>query len=125
MFCRARYLTPGKDGQTREERNEAFDQADKTPEWSLPDEGVYLFDWFDEISSGVNRYGDGRVNRITWLDYQAWVALTGTLIYPHEVAILVAMDQAYCEGLEGELEYANAKASEEAERARSEARKVR
>lgn len=125
MFCRARYLTPGKDGQTREERNEQFNQSDATPDWEIPEDGLYLFDWFEELTGAFNRYGEGRINRVGWRDYEAWISLTGTLIHSYEIAILIEMDKAYCEALEGELEYANAKAIEDAERARSEARKTR
>lgn len=117
VFCRARYLTPGKDGETRAERNERF--GAEVPEWDVPGGGQYLLDWFDDISNGVNRIGDGRVNRITWQDFIAWRDAMKTIVYPHEFAILKSMDMAYCEAMAGELEYASAVATEEAEKRRA------
>ena len=119
MFCRARYLTPDKHGETREERNERFGQSQLTPEWTIPDYGYYLFEWFEELNDGINRRGDGQVNRATWHDIDAWLAVKKNVVRPHEIAVLMAMDAAYCEALAGELEYAQAQDIEEAEAKRA------
>lgn len=114
-FCRARYLTPDKDGETRAERNKRFHAENLTPEWDVPDGGQYLLDWFDELSTGHNRIVGRQVLRIEWRAMQAWQALMNVKIYPHEIAILRAMDTAYCEALETELEYHIGKAQQAAE----------
>jgi len=116
-YCRARYLTPDKKGETRAERNARFGQDEVTPDWSVPDGGQYLFDWFEDISSGHNRIVDNRVKRITWVDFAAWQQVSGNVVYPHEFAILRAMDLSYCEALEGELQYQMAVAQDEAQQA--------
>ena len=118
-YCRARYLTPDKNGETRADRNARFGQDEVTPEWSVPDGGQYLFDWFEEISSGHNRVSNDRIYRITWVEFAAWQQVSGNVVYPHEFAILRAMDNAYCEALEGELQYQKVRAQEEAAKAQA------
>lgn len=115
VWCRARYLTPDADGETRADRNARFGQSDATPDWSVPASGQYLYDWFDDLCSGHNRVVNGRTQRITWADFSAWQQVSQNIVYPHEFAILRAMDTAYCEALEEELAYQNAKARERAE----------
>lgn len=113
-FCRARYLTPDREGNTRAQRNEHFG-VDATPDWNVPTGGQYLLDWFDELSAGHNRIVQRHVLRVEWSAIQAWQQLLDVHIYPHEIAILRAMDTAYCEALETELEYHSAKAQQAAE----------
>lgn len=122
-YCRARYLTPGKNGETRAERNEAFGAESVTPEWSVPVGGQYLIDWFDELSSGHNRIVGNQAKRISWQEFLAWRDATGNIVYPHEFAILRAMDVSHCEALDEELQYAVAKAKAEMEAAAEAARK--
>lgn len=115
--CRARYETPGRNDQTRAERNEAFQQP--VPVWEIPEEGLYLWNWFFEISDGVNRVVQGQVIRLSWVDIRAWIELSENIVHPREIAILKSMDMAYCEALEGELGYARAITQEEAEAKRT------
>lgn len=119
-YCRARYLTPDKNGQTRAEYNAAFyrdePEKDPTPDWDIPPEGQYLYDWYIDIENGINRIVGGAVKRITWQDFVAWRSVTRNLVRPYEFAILRAMDLACCEALEGELQRARATAEDEAKR---------
>lgn len=118
-YCRARYLTPDKNGETRADRNAAVaddDEPDTTPEWDVPPEGQYIYDWYCDIERGINRVVGGAVKRFTWQDLEAWRNLSGNLVRPNEFAIIKAMDLAYCEALEGELQYMRATAEDEAKR---------
>jgi len=119
VSCRTRYETPGKTGETRGERNERFKQ--EVPLWDIPDAGLYLWEWFYELSEGVNRVIDGQVYRLTWSEIAAWIALTRNIVLPSEIDVLKSMDIAYCEALEGELGYARAISQEEAEAERARA----
>lgn len=119
MSCRTRYETPGKTGETRGERNERFKH--EVPAWDIPDAGLYLWEWFYELTEGVNRVIDGQVYRLTWSDILAWITLSRNIVRPAEIDVLKSMDIAYCEALEGELGYARAITQEEAEAERNRA----
>jgi hypothetical protein len=99
---KVRYTTPDINGETRAERNERFSVP--VPDIDVPEVGQYLWDWFEELSSGVNRIVDGRAQRCTWAEFHGWRELTGETVTPDEWAILRAMDLAYCGALQGEID---------------------
>ena len=97
-----RYNTPDEHGETRAERYLRFDKM--APELDIPDEGRHLWDWFSQLSRGVRRLSEGRANPITWIDYLSWSQVVGLLVRPVEYDILHAMDVAYCDEVNKELE---------------------
>lgn len=96
----------------RDERNaqrahflQVCKQTGKTPEelgFALPEEAVpdvpengeYLWAWFQELSSGRGNNGFG-VLPLSWADMDAWARLTGNQPEPWETAILRSMDGAF------------------------------
>lgn len=115
-----RYSTVGTDGITREERNERFDQPN--PEWDIPEEGLYLWDWYFEAAKGTNRILDGVAQPVEWEEFRAYVETNDILIYPFEYAILRDMDTAYVSATNEEL---NLTADELRAKAEAEAKKMR
>lgn len=89
-----RYDLPDENDDTRRKRNARVGLA--SPEFIIPEEGLYLWDWFQDISSSVSRVCDGYYRLISPSDFLAWSTLTGNLINPMEYAILKAMDVAFC-----------------------------
>jgi len=96
-----RYEMRREDGTTRRERNEQFGQP--VPTVYRNPEFEYLWDWFWEINSGVNRDGDGHCRKITWADYSGWEIQTETIVRPDERAILRAMDDAFVKEANAEI----------------------
>ena len=60
----------------------------------VPENGEYLWAWFQELSSGRGNNGFG-VLPLTWADMDAWARMTGTRPEPWETAILRSMDEAF------------------------------
>ena len=60
----------------------------------VPENGEYLWAWFQELSSGRGNNGFG-VLPLSWADMAAWARLTGNLPEPWETAILRSMDGAF------------------------------
>lgn len=112
-----RYETPDQNGETRRERNARFDEP--SPELIIPDEGLYLWEWFDDICEGINRVHDTTVFRITPSDFTSWATITGNIVRTEEYAILRAMDAAYSLELTTELAAHRQRAQEQAERERA------
>lgn len=96
-----RYETKGSDGITRRERNLNFGVP--VPEIHIPDGCDYLWEWFFDISSGVDRAGDGYCCPITFSDYAAWERMTGAIVKPEEYAILRSMDASFVEEMNAEI----------------------
>jgi hypothetical protein len=92
---RVRYDTPDEKGETRRERNPRFGVT--SPEIIEPVGGEYLLDWYDELTSGTLRVSESNVNPISWREFQAWVDVTGKIVWPFEFEILREMDKAYCD----------------------------
>jgi len=63
-----------------------------------------LWNWYDQISSGVGRIRDGVCFPIPWTEFQAWANLTGNIVSPSEYAILHSMDLVFCDETNKELE---------------------
>lgn len=93
---------PNDDGQTRRDRNESADEY--TADFIIPESGQFLWEIYETIARGISRSGDGGYSLIPPTEFEAWCRLTGTLVYPHEYDILVAMDRVYCEEANKELE---------------------
>lgn len=96
-----RYETRRADGRTRREYNEQFGQP--VPEVYYNNDFKYIWGWFWECSSGVNRDGDGHCRKISWGDYAGWEQQTGTIVREDERAILRAMDEAFVREMNAEI----------------------
>lgn len=64
----------------------------------------------------MSRTAEGVYRLIPPTEFEAWIRLTGTLVYPVEYDILVAMDQVYCEEANKELEDSRSKQQEKQQR---------
>lgn len=106
MFVR--YTTEDANGETREQRNERFGQADATTEWDIPDDGLYLWDWYWEISDRLKRVSEGVALPIAWSEFISWQNATRHIVMPFEFDILSAMDDAFVAGTNEELAAARA-----------------
>lgn len=91
-----RYKTPDEKGETRAERNARFGQSDKTPdEPTLPGCGEHVWQWFAELSAQRGSGGMGGIEPLGWSSIKAWSELTGVIVRPEEVRMLLAMDAAF------------------------------
>jgi hypothetical protein len=97
-----RYNTPDEHGETRFDRYERMDVL--APELDIPEPGRYLWDWFAQLSKGVRRISEGRCNPITWADFLSWASAMGLLVHPFEYDILHAMDVAFRDEVDKELD---------------------
>ncbi len=77
----------------------AFD--DEAP--LIPDEGLYLWNFFQELSSGRINSGFGPT-ALSWSDVDAWVRLTSTPLSPYEVLTIRSMDAAFLSAYAKETE---------------------
>lgn len=69
----------------------------------IPNSGEFLWKYYFELIRTHRRVTDGICNRILPSEYKAWSDITGQIIYPSEIRILVAMDDAYCQEMDKEL----------------------
>lgn len=99
--------------------------GEPTPEFNVPLVGKYLWDIYFKIIDSVNRNSDGAYRLIPPSEYEAWFRLTDTLVYPFEYDILTAMDKAYCDEANKELEDIRSRRQEEQQRQIEEAKKSR
>lgn len=97
-----RYETKRSTGETRREYNERFGVF--TPEPEIPPEFAHFFEWFWEISKLVDRNGQGYCRPISAQDYKAWQELTGEIVEPADYDILQAMDAAYVNEMNKEIQ---------------------
>lgn len=102
MRVYTRYDLPDEKDDTRRDRNKRVGVA--SPEFILPDEGLYLWEWFQNINSSVSRIRDGFYFLIPPSEFLAWSNLTGNLITSVEYEILKAMDVSFCNEMNKELE---------------------
>lgn len=90
-----RYNTTDENGETRAERNARFGMAHKTPdEPEIPKAGEHVWEWFWRLST-QRRSGMAGAEAFGWEAIHAWARLTGTIVRPEEVEMLVMMDLAY------------------------------
>lgn len=96
-----RYETRRAGGRTRREYNEQFGQP--VPDVYYDLDFQYIWEWFWELNSGVNRDGDGHCRKISWADYDGWESQTETIVRADERAILRAMDDAFVKEMNAEI----------------------
>jgi hypothetical protein len=70
---------------------------------------LYLWGWFQDVSTSITRVRDGAPQRIPPSEFLAWAMMTGRLVEPAEYAILREMDMAFCAALSVEIAEANAR----------------
>lgn len=97
-----RYEQPDEKGLSRRERNENVDQS--SPDFEIPIDGRYIWDWYFEISDCLRRVEDGVCFPIPWSEYRAWEKVTGTIVSNDEHAILRSIDVDFCDEMNKELQ---------------------
>lgn len=90
-------------GDTRRKRNARVSVV--SPDFEIPSEGVYLWDWFISLNESIFRVKDGFYHIIPPSEYKAWSEMTGNLITPVEYDILKSMDIVFCKELNSDIEY--------------------
>ena len=98
-----RYDVPDENGQTRRERNERFGKSEESPLLEISDEGLYLWNWYFELSQSLLRVRSGVCEPIPPSEFIAWCQATRKLIEPVEYDILRAMDHAFCDEMNKEI----------------------
>lgn len=73
-----------------------------------------MWDWYHQISDMMRRVRDEGVEPIAPTEWLAWLTITGNLVRPAEMQILISMDQAYCSELGKELKSYYDRKTEEA-----------
>lgn len=109
-----RYETPDENGLTRRERNDNYDIP--SPEFEIPEGGEYLWGWYFEISNSLRRIDDGTCFPMPPSEIIAWKNLTDRIVTTDEYAILRAMDDAFCEKTNVELQAYHERRAAERER---------
>jgi hypothetical protein len=82
----ARYDIAHSDGPPRRQRYAAMGRL--APEPDIPEEAEHVWSWYWEIASTRPEHAAP----ICWRELQAWQAMTGELIWPHEARCLMQMD---------------------------------
>jgi hypothetical protein len=92
-----RYETPDHENKTRRERNHAFGQ--ESPPLEIPENGSHLWAFFLELNQArQERY------LFSFQEIDAWMRLTGNRLLRQEIRIIKAMDVAYINQLNQEIE---------------------
>lgn len=60
----------------------------------LPWQASYVWGWFQELNQARTSNGMG-LNPITFSEIQAWSAVRGVKLRPHEVRLIKALDMTY------------------------------
>lgn len=84
-----RYDMADESGETRRQRNARFEQV--TPDVDVPEQGEHVWQWFWELSDR-RKSGPEAINHA---DVDAWQRLGAHDVLPEEVAMVMAMDDAY------------------------------
>lgn len=74
------------------------------PDFEVPEAGQYLWDWYKALSGRLQRNRDGVCSPIPPTEFAAWVNAMGLIVLPSEYECLCAMDIAYVEVMNEELE---------------------
>lgn len=98
---------------TRRQRNIRFGAEDENKSVKIPENCLYIWDWFFELS-GSRR---SRTERLSFSDIKAWSDLSGNNLTAFEFEAIRDMDAAFVDAIAKEIA-----ANEERERIRSEAR---
>ena len=98
---------------------EACRQTGKTPEelgypessledeeMPIPEDGLYLWFFFQELCGGRGNNGFGPT-ALSWSDMEAWARLTSAPLSPYEVLTLRSMDAAFLAAYAKETERHN------------------
>lgn len=104
MKIRVRYDQPDENGITRRFRNEDFEHDHLTPDYELDFCALFYFDLYFRISDRLQRVKDGCCSPIEPVQFQAWLALTNSVVYPWEYDMLGEMDLAFCQEMNAEIE---------------------
>jgi hypothetical protein len=81
-----------KKGEKRREYNTRFGQSEKNPEpVEIPEGAEHIWNWFWALSKR-RRSGP---EHIAYQEIGEWSRLTGTLVSPDEIDMLLAMDDAW------------------------------
>lgn len=107
-----RYDTPnrtfkieGEKGTETLSRREYYPRFNReAPPLEIPPAGEYLWELYLDVSSKVRRIAEGVCGPIPPSEFVAWRILTHERIRPWEYEILAAMDVAFCDELNKELE---------------------
>lgn len=93
----------------------------EVPPLDIPPAGEYLWDWYMDATSRVRRVVEGVCGPMPPSDWLAWAEITGNIVYRWEYDILAAMDVAFCDEMNKELE-AKREAHQEEARTKSKGR---
>ena len=74
--------------KTARKRPEELDQGE------IPKEGLHLWNWFWELSSGRGSNGFGPLP-LAFSEIEAWTRLRGVSLRPREVGIIKRLDRAF------------------------------
>lgn len=114
MEVYARYSIPDEKGETRRDRNERF--GHDAPPLEIPEDGRYLWEWYQEVADGTARFRENLYHPITWADLKAWADCTGNIVYSSEFDILRAMDAAFTRGMNINVQERQTRAMDEAKK---------
>ena len=106
---RVRYDTRDDTGKTRREKYQGLidsgsNVVELPPEIIPPAGGQHLWEWYFDLSDRLIRNHDGVCHPIPPSEFAAWLAITNEIVYPSELAVLSAMDVAFCSEMGKELE---------------------
>lgn len=123
VFTRYDLPEPGNEEETRRKRNERVGVP--TPEFEIPENGFYLWRWFNDLNNSVSRIDfNGYYCSIPPSEFLAWSTLTKNYLTPEEFDILRAMDGIFCKELNAEINSDRAR-KEEARKREIEAKSVK
>lgn len=106
-----RYDLPDEKGDTRRERNERVGVY--TPPFEIPEDGIYLWNWFIDLNNSVSRVDfNGYYCLIPPSEFLAWSTITGNGLYPEEYDILKSMDAVYCKETNADIQSKRAREDE-------------
>lgn len=75
-----------------------------SPDFEIPDGGEIIWSWYFQASDGLRRVDDGVCFPIPWDQFLSWSSVTGTIVRSDEYIILRAMDTAFCDEMNKELQ---------------------
>lgn len=105
---------PDERGEKRRDRNAKHDKD--SPEFAVPVEGVYLWQWYQQISDSLQRVIDGVCRPIPPSEFVAWQSMSRNIVNHVEYDILRKMDKAYCDEMNIELKNYNERLDEAREK---------
>lgn len=116
VYLKAKYDTPGYNGETRRERNERFEQSEHSPEIEIPENGETLWFYFWELIETGLRINDSSAVPLSHVEIRAWIDNYHIEIQPYEIRILFHMSKYWANGTNEEIEYYNILMKEKADK---------